>query len=285
MKRGERERILVTVKTYPTLSRKYGETVCTAGLREDGSWVRIYPVPFRRLNEPQQYKKFDWIECQLIRNTADPRIETYRPLDPTELVEVGHVGTEKGLWTARRKLVLGRPRVWTSIEELTTAARANEASLAVFKPADILDFTIDPAEERDWSATQLAQMRAYTNQLDMFDDNAWRETFRVIPKIPYEFRYRFVDADGKASNLRVIDWETGMLYWSCLRDVGGRPGERDAERAALAKVRQKYLDDFAMTKDVHFFLGTTQSWHFRAPNPWIVIGVFPIPHETQLGLF
>lgn len=24
------ERFLVTVKTYPTLSRKYGETVCTA---------------------------------------------------------------------------------------------------------------------------------------------------------------------------------------------------------------------------------------------------------------
>jgi len=50
-----REKILVTVKTYPTLSRKYGETVCTAGVREDGSWVRIYPVPFRRLNESEQY--------------------------------------------------------------------------------------------------------------------------------------------------------------------------------------------------------------------------------------
>jgi len=32
-----RERILITVKTYPTLSRKHGETVCTAGIREDGS--------------------------------------------------------------------------------------------------------------------------------------------------------------------------------------------------------------------------------------------------------
>ena len=43
----EKQRILVTVKPYPTLSRKYGETVCTAGIREDGTWVRIYPVPFR----------------------------------------------------------------------------------------------------------------------------------------------------------------------------------------------------------------------------------------------
>ena len=47
----EKQRVLITVKTYPTLSRKYGETVCTAGVREDGTWVRIYPVPFRRLNE------------------------------------------------------------------------------------------------------------------------------------------------------------------------------------------------------------------------------------------
>lgn len=26
----DKQRVLITVKTYPTLSRKYGETVCTA---------------------------------------------------------------------------------------------------------------------------------------------------------------------------------------------------------------------------------------------------------------
>ncbi len=31
------------------------KTVCTAGLRPDGTWVRIYPVPFRRLGEDEQY--------------------------------------------------------------------------------------------------------------------------------------------------------------------------------------------------------------------------------------
>jgi hypothetical protein len=68
-----KERVLITVKTYPTLSRKYGETVCTAGVREDGSWVRMYPVPFRRLNEKEQYSKFDWLECHLVRNPSDTR--------------------------------------------------------------------------------------------------------------------------------------------------------------------------------------------------------------------
>ena len=51
-----RERILITVKTYPTLSRKYGETVCTAGVREDGAGVslsRAQPVgDYRRSPHP-----------------------------------------------------------------------------------------------------------------------------------------------------------------------------------------------------------------------------------------
>ena len=53
-------RVLITVKTYPTISGKYDELVCTAGFREDGSWIRIYPVPFRKIAYDQQYKKYDW---------------------------------------------------------------------------------------------------------------------------------------------------------------------------------------------------------------------------------
>jgi hypothetical protein len=54
-----RERLLITVKTYPTLSRKHGETVCTAAVRADGSWVRLYPVPFRLMDYKDRYAKFD----------------------------------------------------------------------------------------------------------------------------------------------------------------------------------------------------------------------------------
>jgi len=42
-------KVFITVKTYPTLSTKYDELVCTAGILDDGSWVRIYPLPFRKL--------------------------------------------------------------------------------------------------------------------------------------------------------------------------------------------------------------------------------------------
>lgn len=271
-----KERILITVKTYPTLSRSYGETVCTAAVRENGSWVRLYPVPFRRLEEAQQYKKFDWIECQLQRKTSDPRPESFCPVNMEELRAFGHMGTSDN-WRERRRLLLETARVYTRLDELIEGAKANRLSLAVFRPARILDF-VWTQDERDWDPDKVRQMREKFSQLDLFEDNAWRETFKVIPKLPYSFSYRFEDAAGRGSELQILDWEAGALYWNCLRSCNGD------EKQALGKVRRKYFDEF-LKKDLHFFLGTTQQFHFVAPNPWVIIGVFPIPHEGQPELF
>jgi Domain of unknown function DUF488 len=122
-----RERILITVKTYPTLSRKYGETVCTAGIREDGSWARIYPVPFRRLDEAEQYRKFDWLECSLVMNRSDPRPESRKPVDPKELRPVGHIDTANN-WRERRRLLLQTAKVYTRLQVLIDGAKANKFS-------------------------------------------------------------------------------------------------------------------------------------------------------------
>ncbi len=56
-----RERILITVKTYPTLSKSHVELVCTAGFREDGAWVRIYPVPLGTTHEWQSRAPNPWL--------------------------------------------------------------------------------------------------------------------------------------------------------------------------------------------------------------------------------
>ncbi|MEZ4900367.1 MAG: hypothetical protein R2822_00610 [Spirosomataceae bacterium] len=68
-------KILITVKTYPTLSNKYDELVCTAGFLEDGSWIRVYPIPFRKLEYDKQYSKYDWVEIDLEKNTSDFRLK------------------------------------------------------------------------------------------------------------------------------------------------------------------------------------------------------------------
>jgi len=227
----EKQRILVTVKTYPTLSRKYGETVCTAGVRPDGSWVRMYPVPFRRLDEKEQYSKFDWLECQLQRNKADVRPETFRPFDQQELQRVDHMDTSHN-WRERRALLLGKARVYDTLDELIAGAKANELSLAVFKPRRIVDFVWEE-EAREWDPERVREMREATNQLELFADNTWRETFKVIPKLPYSFSgsSRFRVMRSRAVN--ACAQHTKTLEVS--EPSPGRRGQGQAARAVASR--------------------------------------------------
>ncbi len=78
------QKVLIVVKTYPTLSKKYDELVCTAGILEDGSWVRIYPLPFRKLEYENRYKKYQWMTLPLVKNKSDPRKEFFN--DYSEIV-------------------------------------------------------------------------------------------------------------------------------------------------------------------------------------------------------
>jgi len=266
-----RKRILITVKTYPTLSRKHGETVCTAGICEDGSWVRLYPVPFRRLGETEQYRKFDWIELEVRKSTSDHRPETHHPTDANAMSPVAHLETTHG-WEQRRK-VLDAVKVYSRLQPLLEGAKANTMSLAMFKPTKIVDFIWEGCE-RDWDTAKVEAMRNNASQGELFAEEAWRQTFHLMPKLPYNFSYRFEDADGKSSELQVLDWEAGQLFHNCLRDANGD------EKVALSKVRQKYFDTFLKT-DLHFFLGTMKEFHGFSPNPWVIIGVLPIPHRPM----
>jgi hypothetical protein len=272
-----RERVLITVKTYPTLSQSHVELVCTAGFREDGSWVRIYPVPFRLLDRGQQFAKWTWVELPLIRRTKDKRPESYSPMDRNDIVVLDKITTGDG-WRQRREFALKRARVWCDLAQLIEAGKRDEVSLATFKPAKMLGFEWQPAEDANWDSAKLATVEAQLRQRDFFDSDAVGEDFRPARKLPYDFYYRFVDERGKESRMRILDWEIGMLYWNCLEDAEGNEG------IALEKVRKRYEQDF-FARDLHLFLGTTYEWHSRAPNPWVIIGVFPPPHQTQAELF
>lgn len=280
-----RERILITVKTYPTLSQKYGETVCTAGLREDGSWMRIYPVPFRRLDDIQRYKKYDWIEGLFLRNESDHRHETFRPANIDEVKRINHIGTEDG-WRARKEIVLGKARVETKFTPLCDNIKkelATAPSLAVFKPTKVLGFEEEP-DEREWDKKRLENMRNLSRQTEFdFIRESWRLTFDVITKLPYKFYYHFLDADGRKSRLQVLDWECGQLYWNCYRSSPPDLDEQSKERFAVKKVKETYFDKFVET-DLHFFLGTLQKFHGLSDTPWNIVGTFSPPVQNQMEL-
>lgn len=267
-------RVLITVKTYPTISSKYDELVCTAGFREDGTWIRIYPISFRKKSYSEQYKKYDWIELDLVKNEGDFRPESYRPYShDTEIKIVGHIDTARD-WADRKKIALGK--IYYNLTELITEAKNKDicTSLAVFKPSKILDFEIKSVD-REWDNAKLAKLQ----QLNLFEKETTTGKFEVVRKLPYKFSYALVDNQGKESRMMIEDWEIGQLYWNCLAKHEGD------ESKAKEDVKRKYFDDFAKTKDLYLFLGTTQLHHHVSHNPFIIIGTFHPKPQVQPTLF
>lgn len=268
-------KVLITVKTYPTISSKYDELVCTAGFREDGTWIRIYPIPFRKKAYDEQYKKYDWIELDLVKNESDFRPESFRPYShESEIKIVGHLDTENS-WSARKKFALNK--IYNNLAELIAEAKDKNicTSLAVFKPTEILDFEIQEVE-REWDQGKLERLQ----QVNLFDKETTDGKFEVVRKLPYKFSYKITDNQGKVSRMMIEEWEIGQLYWNCLAKYAGD------EAKAVQDVKKKYFDDFAKTKDLYLFLGTTFEYHLRnAPNPFIIIGTFRPKIDTQESLF
>ncbi|MCP4129811.1 MAG: hypothetical protein GY754_02225 [bacterium] len=262
-----RTKVLITVKTYPTLSDKYGELVCTAGFREDLSWIRVYPVPFRKLEYERRYRKYEWLELDIERNLKDPRPESYYVKDYETMTPCDFIDPKKGGWEIRKKYVLHK--VYDDMNKLILEAKDKNicTSLATFKPKKKIDFVVETTA-REWDKKKVEAL----DQLDLF--KKYENPFKVVNKLPYKFSYVFEDIYGKTIKLMIEDWEIGQLYWNCLRGKG-------SEKLACEDVKKKYFDNFAKTKDLYFFLGTTRQYHFMAKNPFIIIGVFYPPYGQQ----
>jgi hypothetical protein len=271
----ERKRVYITVKTYPTLSEKYDELVCTAGICEDGSWIRLYPLPFRKLEHEQKYKKWQWIEVDVERRTRDFRPESYQVLNLDNLTIIP-AKSSKIDWDERKRIIFKTEKSFTNKAEIISLTKTNPPSrtLLIFKPAEIVKFYTKPTE-RDWPKEKLDLIKEKVKQLSLFQtpDEIIKE-FDVVTKLPYEFRYIFADDEGVESDLMIEDWEIGALYFNCLQNAEG-----DAN-IALEKVKQKYWDEF-MKKDVFFFLGTRLRDQFRSSNPFSIVGVFYPPIDKQ----
>ena len=270
MQKTKREKILILVKTYPTPSTKYVETVCTAGIRADGSWVRIFPVPFRSLKDYQRYKKYQWVECSIYKSDKDDRPESFH-IDRTYPLSTGDLIPTRDGWEARRKQVLDKTRIFTKLSELLEASNENTASLAVFKPTS-LKLRWGKAEVEEVEPAKMATIKARLAQLDFFEENYWRPDFKLAEQIPFDFKYEITDADGKTFTHKIIDWELGALFLNQRKAKGVEGARQD--------VIKKYGEEFlAPNKDVYLFMGTMYKFQrWNVANPWTIIGVAPFPH-------
>lgn len=269
--------IFITVKTYPTLSTKRGELVCTAGITWEGEWIRLYPIPFRNLPYDEQYRKFQWVKVCVIRNEKDFRPESFRVID--QEIKPGKVITS---WKERNKIIFHQGMtVYTNLDSMIREAKTKSTSLAIFKPSVIHDMIVEPTE-REWDADKLAAMKARKQQLTLFQTEDELTSFFVehVKKLPYKFSYRFSDDAGHESTLMIEDWEIGALYWNCLKRCSFD------EKKAVEQVLDKYRS--FSEKDIYFFMGTTLQFHQVSSNPFIIIGVYYppfLPRDKQQSLW
>jgi hypothetical protein len=152
MSRGKKTRVLIIVKTYPVPSKKYQEVVCTAGITEDGEWIRLYPIDYRYLPANAQFKKYQWIEVELQpqEKNYDKRKESRRPvLDDIQLVGKP-ISTDRE-WATRREIIDKMPHL--TLKQYEALYEEERISLGIIRPSRVLDMKIEPSDA-EWSEQQ-----------------------------------------------------------------------------------------------------------------------------------
>ena len=251
----EQFRLLVTVKAYPAISTKYGESVCVAGVTEPGPdqrWVRLFPVQFRELPTVQQFAKYQFIDLEVHPHSGDQRPETRKPnLDSLVLGQTLETGDG---WSKRRPYI--EPLMRSSMCEILRLQEADRLSLGVFRPREVEALEYEPVDG-SWSSDQ----EAVANQPSLLFPSGG-----VLEQIPFKFwyRYRCEDSGCRGHRQSIIDWELG---------------------AAFRKWRERYRDDgevmralrdmwmgklWAPDRDSALFVG---SMH-QHPSSFLVLGVY-----------
>jgi hypothetical protein len=253
LKETEKKQVLITVKAYPNPSRELGETVCCAGIDlSNNQLIRLYPIPFRDLDNNRKFKKYSIIEADCFRSSDDKRPESYSiNCDSLRIIEA--IDTQNGTWKKRKDIVLKAPI--KSMCRVHADQLEKDLSLGIIKPENI-SFKYnkrklgDPIER----AAYYASLSFFNKQKDM------------IEEIPYQFYYDFKCADVDdcpGHKLSIIDWEIGQAYreWR----------DQYSKDEAVKKIEQKWLEiSDTSKKDVYFYVGNMQ----RFRDIFMVLGVF-----------
>ena len=249
---GEKKRILIVAKTYPLPSKSYMELVCTGGVLEDGSFIRLYPIDYRYKPYWEWYKKYQWINVEVEKNKKDSRPESFKPVQGAKIQVLGEPLSTKNNWAERKRYVLAKG-VRTMCD--LNAIPQEQCSLGIVRPREVQDLVVKE-DDRDWKP----EWKALFKQLHLFGPGR-----KPLEKIPYKFSYWFKceDADCKGHKMMIEDWEVGQLYRS-MRD------KYRSEEVAVDKVKDKLLKVMcASDVDTHFFVGTVRRY-----GSYVIVGVF-----------
>lgn len=243
---------MILIKALPQPSKRYGETVCCAGVTADQQWKRLFPVRFRHLSGTRSFQRWDWVKYAYRLPHNDLRHESCHVFEDSVAVE--------GALPARERSVLLEPLIVGSAVE----AGARGQSLALIRPKQTRFQTraktahkID--EEREAYRRAAAQTSILDKQLAELDPS------------PVEFRFRFEDSSGK-HDYQNGDWETHAMFWAWRAKYG--------EAAALRRMDEVFNDEYPK-RGMVFAIGNQA----KRPQTWQLLGVIRLNERRQGELF
>jgi hypothetical protein len=245
--------VMVNCKTYPAVSTKYIETVCTGGIERDGRFIRLYPVPFRFLDDKEQYERWDVIQVRAYKDKKDQRPESWHLEAGTEIKVLQHVGSEQQRWDWMSK------GVFSSTVEMEEKGLTN--GLVEIEPVEL---HWEP-EQKKWSSGQLNVF----NQGNLFHN---RETLKALAdRVPWQFKLKFREkSTGREFDQKVLAWSYYQGYRRQLQRLGD---EIKALEAVRDRVHQSILSP---DRCIYVIFGT----HSRFGN-WMISGVYHLPRAVR----
>lgn len=241
------ERILITVRTYPNVSKRYTEIVCTGGINENGHWRRLFPVPLRYMDEERQYRVWDVIEVRVSDTSSDGRLESRRP-DTSGLSVIQRLDSHdiRAQWVEP-----------TAVDSLNAGQSAGRTLFPV-RVGEVRDLVIEP-ESGEWEPWQQQKL----SEEGLFAKN------KPLEKLPFKARFEWTDAAGDVHCSTFIAWECGEA-WRQYRRRYSDP---------LDRLRAAFLERCRQSDRLAFFVGNYK----RHPQHFSVCGVYAPPRGRVAG--
>lgn len=260
--------IRILVKAFPQASDKYEETVCCAGITDDGKkLLRLFPIRYRRLPMEDRFDRFDLVEMTITK-ASENRPESYRVDEGSiRLIERG------GKISDESKVRLWRPFISPSIQALQNDNKETGRSLGIIKPdPQSLKFYYKEASQSDVNDQEVAD-QVYKQQTSFLED-----PLKLLEKPKYGFYYNFV-CDGRPGNCscsrqphnhQLHDWEVQATFFYYKRRY-------KTEEKALEMIQQEYGQNIPQ-RNLHFVMGTMK----KRQKMFIVIGLLRTGIEIDM---
>jgi hypothetical protein len=263
--RYHEKRIFICGKTAPELSRSYYETVCSGGVTEDGATIRLYPVPYRYLEDEVRFRKYQWITARVARDTRDSRPESHR-IDPDSIQIDEFIPSDEYEWGNRRDII-SRDISWhfDCLEGpggLFEVQNQRGTSIAFVTPKEIqgIDLYQRPISDQmsfEQKRAELLEKNAYDREQRRFFEELMPPEMKGLDFVRNRVRVNWLchSAECKGHSMQIMDWE--------IVELQRRLGDMAALRAA-----QEHLD---LSKyAIRFFLGNM----LLHPTRFSIMGVW-----------